>query len=71
MDEQFSKRQESQYTPNVEERLLSYQRKVEMDTSKKYREDFERWKKLEIETIRLTEREKADKELQQRKLQVS
>lgn len=71
MDEQFSKRQESQYTPNVEERLLSYQRKVEMDTSKKYREDFERWKKLEIETVRLTEREKADKELQQRKLQVS
>mgnify|MGYP001795850613 FL=1 len=58
------------HSGNIEERLLAYQRKIESETSKKYRDDFDRWKKLEIEMIKLAEREKQDTELQQRKQQV-
>ena len=70
IDEQFAKQQAPTHSGNIEERLLAYQRKIESETSKKYRDDFDRWKKLEIEMIKLAEREKQDTELQQRKQQV-
>ena len=70
IDEQFAKKQPPTHSGNIEERLLAYQRKIESETSKKYRDDFDRWKKLEIEMIKLAEREKQDTELQQRKQQV-
>ena len=54
----------------VEERLLSYQRRIELATSQKAQQDFERWKRLEIETIQIMEREKIQRELQDRRRQV-
>lgn len=65
-----SKERTTQASESVEERLLSYQRKVELAATQKANQDLDRWKRLEIETIQVIEREKQQKEVQDRRRQV-
>ena len=71
IDAEFSAQSKSnEPTGSVEERMLSYQRKIELASSQKAQQDLERWKRMEMETIQITEREKIQRELQDRRRQV-
>ncbi|XP_067948226.1 centriole and centriolar satellite protein ofd1-like isoform X2 [Watersipora subatra] len=71
IDKEFSVKSQTKTTAvSVEERLLSHQRRVELACSQKSQQDFDRWKKLELETVRMTEREKVQREMQDRRRQL-
>lgn len=71
IDLEFSTRsQKAEPSSSVEERLLVYQRRAEQSANEKAQQEFERWKRLEVELLQVTERDKLNKEFNERKQKV-
>lgn len=69
---EFSTRSKKSDTSNsIEEKLLAYQRKAEQSANEKSQQEFERWKRLELELIQVKERDKLNKEFNDKRQRVS